>query len=87
VVMGTGAAGDAEGSAAGHGFVEMPREARAYAAGLYAALRRADEMGAGRIVVEWPVAGAEGDGAVWEAIGDRLGRASAERDRDARERR
>jgi len=69
------------------GVIEMARDAAGYAAGLYAALRRADEMGADLIVVESPPMMGARDGrgrewtqpdrAIWEAVADRLGRASA----------
>lgn len=54
-----------------HFLIAMPREAEAYAARLYAALREADEMGADLIAVEEP-----GEGGVWVAVLDRLGRAA-----------
>ncbi len=52
--------------------------AREYAAGLYAALRRADEMGAGLIAIVEPERDNR-DGALWEAIADRLRRATTPR--------
>lgn len=59
----------------GHVRVEMPGEAAGYAARLYSALREADNARAGLIVVERP----EGKGAMWDAIRDRLVRATAAR--------
>lgn len=65
--------------ALGHAVIAMPREAGAYAARLYAALREADALGPGRILVvrPWPAEGARG---VWAAVADRLARAAAPRD-------
>lgn len=60
------------GAAEPHCVVAMPREAEAYAARLYAALREADGMDADLIAVEEP-----GDGGVWDAVLDRLWRAAA----------
>lgn len=59
--------------ASGLRVIRMPAEAEAYGARLYAALREADESGASVILVEFP----DGEGPVWEAIRDRLRRASA----------
>jgi L-threonylcarbamoyladenylate synthase len=53
--------------------IAMPGDADRYAARLYAALREADAAGAGLIAVEAPPR----DGAVWEAVWDRLLRATA----------
>jgi len=53
--------------------VRMPREARAYAAALYATLHRLDEMGYDWIAVERPPFGPE-----WAGIHDRLSRAAAQ---------
>lgn len=53
--------------------IRMPAEAETYGARLYAALREADESGASVILIEFP----DGEGPVWEAIRDRLRRASA----------
>lgn len=50
--------------------------AREYAAGLYAALRQADEMGANLIAIVEPERDNR-DGALWDAIMDRLRRATA----------
>ncbi len=58
------------------GVIEMPGDARGYAAALYDALRRADAMGLRRIIVVEPAG--PGKRAVWEAIADRLGRACAD---------
>lgn len=52
--------------------VVLPTDAAPYAARLYAALRALDEAGAARIVVEKPPAGD-----AWDAIHDRLRRASS----------
>ena len=57
-----------------HAVILMPGTAEAYAARLYAALREADECKASRILVEAPPS----SGAVWEAVADRLRRASQE---------
>lgn len=56
-----------------HRLIEMPTDAAAYAARLYAALREADESGAAMILVQNPP-GTEG---IWQAIRDRLNRAAA----------
>jgi L-threonylcarbamoyladenylate synthase len=55
--------------------VALPRDAEGYAAGLYAALRRADALGMEEMVIERP----RGEGAVWRAVLDRLERATAGR--------
>ncbi len=52
--------------------IQMPNEANAYAAGLYDALRRADQCGASVILVENPT----GQGPIWEAVRNRLERAA-----------
>lgn len=52
--------------------IGMPREAGAYAARLYAALFEADAAGLAEIWIERPPRG----GGVWEAVADRLGRAT-----------
>ncbi|HWB19987.1 MAG TPA: Sua5 family C-terminal domain-containing protein, partial [Phycisphaerales bacterium] len=52
--------------------IRMPMEADAYAAHLYDSMREADEMGVARILIERPAASA----GVWEAIHDRLKRAT-----------
>lgn len=58
--------------------IQMPREANAYAAMLYRALRDADATKPDLIAIEEPPAGENGaEGAVWEAILDRLRRATA----------
>jgi L-threonylcarbamoyladenylate synthase len=51
--------------------VELPRDPRGYAAGLYAALHALDLSGVDRIIVEVPPAGD-----AWQAVCDRLTRAS-----------
>ncbi|GIW74504.1 MAG: hypothetical protein KatS3mg103_1026 [Phycisphaerales bacterium] len=56
----------------GHEVLAMPGEGRAYARVLYEALRRADEAGPGLIVVFEPTQ----PGEVWDAVRERLGRAS-----------
>lgn len=62
-----------------HIAIEMPVWAEQYAAVLYARLREADASGAERILIEKPEPGdVSGDAALWEAIGDRLRRATAE---------
>ncbi|MGP1272389.1 MAG: L-threonylcarbamoyladenylate synthase [Phycisphaerales bacterium] len=53
--------------------IRMPAGAASYARELYAALHRADSLGAAAILVELPV----GEGQLWEAIRDRLTRAAA----------
>jgi len=58
-----------------HGGVRMPVDAAAYGRGLYAELREADDTGASVIVVCVP----GGEGPVWDAIRERLGRAAAPR--------
>lgn len=55
-----------------HASLPMPAEAGAYARELYSALREADALGPGVIVVCVP----EGEGAVWAAVRERLGRAA-----------
>jgi len=55
-----------------HEAIVMPRAPEAYAARLYGALREADALRPGRIVVEQPPA-AEG---IWLAVHDRLRRAT-----------
>lgn len=55
--------------------IVMPASEEAYAARLYAALREADASGASSILIERPV----GVGGMWEAIHDRLRRATAPR--------
>lgn len=62
-----------------HRLIEMPPEPAAYAARLYAALRRADAMGAACIVVVEPW-GEGGQSSLWAAVADRLRRAAAPRD-------
>ncbi len=62
-----------------HVAIAMPSDAESYAAALYARLREADAMGAARILIEQPeVRATDADAALWEAIGDRLRRATAE---------
>jgi L-threonylcarbamoyladenylate synthase len=53
-------------------WLRMPREPAAYARRLYAALRELDSAGCERILVEAPPEAPE-----WQAVRDRLGRASA----------
>ncbi len=53
--------------------VQMPTDAEQYAARLYEALRAADERRPDVILVEWP----DAPGSLWDAIRDRLRRASA----------
>ncbi len=58
--------------------VRLPADAAGYARGLYAALREADVPGTGLILLVRPaVEGAEEERAIWMAVMDRLGRASA----------
>jgi L-threonylcarbamoyladenylate synthase len=52
-------------------WIRMPRESRAYAQRLYAALRELDSAGCGAILIEMPPEAAE-----WDAIRDRLSRAT-----------
>lgn len=55
-----------------HGVSVIPHDAEAFARALYGELHQCDRAGVGWIVVEqWP------DGPEWQAIGDRLTRASA----------
>lgn len=56
-------------------FLDMPNEPEAYAAHLYAALRRADELRPRTILIERPPI--EQDPDAWEAVTDRLTRATA----------
>jgi L-threonylcarbamoyladenylate synthase len=53
--------------------IRMPRDASQYASRLYAALFEADAAGAAAIWIERPPA----EGPVWEAVADRLARATA----------
>jgi L-threonylcarbamoyladenylate synthase len=55
-----------------HVLIRLPMDAEGYAARLYAALHEADGLGVGRILIEVP----RGEGAVWEAVRDRLRRAT-----------
>ncbi|MBX3407749.1 MAG: threonylcarbamoyl-AMP synthase [Phycisphaeraceae bacterium] len=57
-----------------HVLLAMPMRAEDYAARLYASLREADAAGAERILIERPPE----DSALWEAIADRLLRATAD---------
>jgi len=57
------------------GTIPMPADAPTYARRLYAALREADAMGGDLILVERP----DGIGPIWDAVRDRLVRASADR--------
>lgn len=66
-----GAAGLVFGPAENTQQITMPREPRAYGAKLYAALRRLDLLGVPEIHVETPP-----PGDAWEAVHDRLRRAS-----------
>lgn len=52
--------------------IDLPRDAAAYAAELYAALHRLEDAGVERIVVSRPPSSAE-----WQAVHDRLNRAAA----------
>ena len=54
------------------GQIRMPADPTAYAATLYRALRKLDQEGAGTIYVETPPPGPD-----WEAVHDRLKKASA----------
>lgn len=56
-----------------HTAITMPRDARLYASALYDALRSADSLGCGRILVEMP----PGSDGLWRAVVDRLVRATA----------
>jgi L-threonylcarbamoyladenylate synthase len=56
-----------------HRAIQMPREAAAYAAKLYEALRDADAMKCDRIVIELPPLTSD----IWHAVHDRLRRAAA----------
>lgn len=53
--------------------VRMPMDAEGYASRLYAALHEADAAHPGLILIEMP----RGEGALWDAVRDRLGRACA----------
>jgi L-threonylcarbamoyladenylate synthase len=55
-----------------HQLIEMPPDAADYAAALYAAIREADRHAAGVILIERP----PGDSELWQAITDRLARAT-----------
>ena len=59
------------GAAANPQQIRMPSEPQAYGAMLYAALRRLDLLGVAEICVETPPTGD-----AWEAVHDRLRRAS-----------
>lgn len=59
-----------------HSVEVLPADARAYASGLYAALRRADRSGAAQIIIRRPPEGGP-DGELWAAVMDRLTRAAA----------
>lgn len=62
-----------------HRGLAMPVEARPYASSLYDTLRRADEAGAALILIERPVfTGKSADASLWQAVMDRLTRASSE---------
>jgi L-threonylcarbamoyladenylate synthase len=61
-----------------HSAITMPRDAPAYAARLYAALREADERAPSFIAVESPPVRPP-DNELWEAVMDRLRRAAATR--------
>ena len=56
-----------------HTLIRMPADAAAYAARLYAALREADAAAPTQILIERPPA----FGPIWDAISDRLARATA----------
>jgi L-threonylcarbamoyladenylate synthase len=72
--IGPGAAGLTFGEPEHAGQVEMPLDPAGYAVRLYSALRRLDAMGFTEIQVEEPP-----DGPEWEAVWDRLRKASAAR--------
>lgn len=55
-----------------HELIEMPHAPEEYAASLYAAMRHADESGARELLIERP----EHPGHVWDAVRDRLVRAT-----------
>lgn len=59
---------------AGSRAIRMPSDASSYAARLYAALREADELAPEVILIERPT----GSGPIWDAVRDRLSRASAQ---------
>jgi hypothetical protein len=59
-----------------HMVLRMPRDAAAYAARFYAALREADALSPALIAVERPPSGPP-DSEIWSAILDRLTRATA----------
>lgn len=61
-----------------HWAIRLPRDARGYAASLYTALREADARSPGLLVIVRPPVGSR-DAAVWEAVMDRLRRATAPR--------
>ncbi|MDY7107599.1 MAG: L-threonylcarbamoyladenylate synthase [Planctomycetota bacterium] len=63
---------DAAAVPAPHRAIEMPADAKAYAARMYEALREADGLGCGRIVIEKP----RTSGDLWRVITDRLSRAA-----------
>ncbi len=69
------AIGACEDIAVGHVVIPMASDAPTYARNLYAALMRADAVGADRILIERPPAG-DAD-PMWEAVLDRLSRATA----------
>ena len=56
-----------------HTILLLPRQAEPYAAAIYSALRRADALSPALILIERPPT----DGPVWEAIADRLARATS----------
>lgn len=64
-----------------HELIRMPGFAGPYAAALYDALRRADDLGATCILIEIPPKSAESseDTAIWSAVHDRLRRAAGDR--------
>lgn len=57
-----------------HRVIVMPPDATLYASRLYAAMREADSVKPSLILIERP----DGEGGVWDAIRDRLSRATAE---------
>ncbi|MCC6283820.1 MAG: threonylcarbamoyl-AMP synthase [Phycisphaerales bacterium] len=66
-----------DATSGGARLIRLPTDAPGYARGLYDALRSADDLGAARLLIEWPPRGrppAEAD--LWCAIYDRLGRAT-----------
>lgn len=69
------------GFAGAHTVIDMPADARGYAAALYSAMRSADALSASLIVVERPPASVPDsqDAGIWRAVLDRLTRATSPR--------